>query len=286
MIIITTDSTSDLTKKQLEEKKIPVIPLIVTLGEKDYFDNGVDVNEEKIFDFVRETKVLPKTAARSSEDFKVFFNQFVKRGDIVIHIGLGSELSSTFQNAVVAAEEIGAEKVFVIDSKSLSSGTGLLVLEAIRLRDEKKDAKSIVKEIQRLAEKCQTSFIVDKLDYLYKGGRCSKFSFSIGSLLKIRPRLQLIDGKIVNTGKDMGTLKSVLKKYVDYELEKYSNYRKNICFVTHTVMDQGVVDEIIDYVKSKGIFDEVVESTAGSVITSHCGPGTLGILYLCDQEKR
>ena len=282
MVRITTDSTCDLTKKQIEENNLEVIPLIVTLGEKDFYDDGKEITEEKIFNFVKETKVLPKTAARSSEDYKDFFNQFVEKGDVVVHVSLGANLSSCYQSACMAAEEIGGEKVFVVDSMSLSTGVGLLVLEGIRLENQGLLGKEIYEQLKSLAPKTQASFVVDKLDYLYKGGRCSKFSFSLGSLLKIKPRLQLIDGSIVNTGKDMGTMKSVLKKYVDHELTKYPNMRKNICFVTHTQMDQEIVDFVIDYVKSKGIFDEVVESMAGSVITSHCGPGTLGILYLCD----
>lgn len=282
MIIITTDSTADLNLEQVKENKIPVIPLIVTLGEKDYLDNGVDVTDEKIFDFVKETKVLPKTAARSSEDYKNFFNEFVEKGDEVVHVSLGANLSSSCQNAVMAAEEIGGNKVYVVDSMSLSTGVGLLALEGVRLKNQGLLAKEIYERLTALAPKTQASFVVDKLDYLYKGGRCSKFSFSLGSLLKIKPRLQLIDGSIVNTGKDMGTMKSVFKKYVDHELTKYPNMRRNRCFVTHTKMDQDVVDFIIEYVKAKGIFEEVIESMAGSVITSHCGPGTLGILYLCD----
>ena len=282
MIKITTDSTSDLPENLLKENNIGVLPLIVTLGEKDFLDNGVDVTEEKIFDYVKETKILPKTAARSCDDYIRFFNQFLQDGDEVIHIGLGAELSSSYSNCVAAAEEIGNNRVHVVDSMTLSSGVGLLVLEAAKLVKKGLGADEICKKIQDYATKGQTSFVVDKLDYLYKGGRCSKFSFSIGSLLKIKPRLQLIEGKIVNTGKDMGTMKAVLKKYVDFELQKYSNIKTDRCFVTHTRMDKEVVDEVIKYVQSKNIFKEVIESTAGSVITSHCGEGTLGILYLCE----
>ena len=282
MIKITTDSTSDLPKELIKKYDIAVIPLVVTLGENDYFDDGVEVTEEKIFDFVKETKVLPKTAARSSEVYREFFEEQLQACDEIIHIGIGEKLSSSYQNAVVAAEDIGNDKVHVIESMTLSTGIGLLVLQAAKMAKEGKPASKICERLQSLAPKGQTSFVVDKLDYLYKGGRCSKFSFSIGSLLKIKPRLQLIDGSIVNTGKDMGTMRSVLRKYIDLELSKYSNVIPDIVFVTHTKMDDQIVQEVIDYVKSKGIFKEVVESTAGSVITSHCGPGTLGILYLCE----
>lgn len=281
MIKIATDSTADLSKDLLEKYKINVIPLIVTLGENDFLDNGVDVTESKIFGFVKESKILPKTAARSIEDYMDFFKGLLREeDDKVIYIGLSSELSSSYNNAKMASQDIGEDRVFVIDSKSLSSGIGLLVIEAAKMVEKGYNAEEIVSKIEAQREKDQASFVVDKLDYLYKGGRCSKFSFSIGALLKIKPKLQLIDGKIINTGKDMGGLKQVLKKYVDSTLAKFPNIKKDICFVTHTEMDEEISKFILEYVKSLNIFDEVIEQTAGSVITSHCGPGTLGILYL------
>lgn len=283
MIRITTDSTADLSKDLLEKYKVSVIPLIVTLGEDDYLDDGIEVTEDKIFDFVKENKILPKTAARSIEDYKDFFNGKLETSeDKIVHISLSGELSSSYNNALAASEEIGKDRVFVIDSRSLSSGIGILVLEAAKMVEKGYTVEEIVAKIEEYKLKDQASFVVDKLDYLYKGGRCSKFSFSIGALLKIKPRLQLIDGKIVNTGKDIGGLKPVLKKYVDNTLMKYNNVKKDICFVTHTKMDEDIVKFIIDYVKSLNLFDEVIEQTAGSVITSHCGAGTLGILYLCN----
>lgn len=281
MIRIATDSTADLSRDLLEKYKINVIPLIVTLGENDFLDNGVDVTESKIFSFVKENKILPKTAARSIEDYIDFFKGLLKEeDDKVVYIGLSSELSSSFNNARMASQEIGEDRVFTVDSKSLSSGIGLLAIEAAKMVEKGYRAEEIVSKIEAQREKNQASFVVDKLDYLYKGGRCSKFSFSIGALLKIKPKLQLVDGKIINTGKDMGGLKQVLKKYVDSTLAKYPNVRKDICFVTHTEVDEEISKFIFEYVKSLGVFDEVIEQTAGSVITSHCGPGTLGILYL------
>ena len=281
MIRITTDSTADISADLLAKYKINVIPLIVTLGENDFLDNGDDIDQSKIFNFVKESKILPKTAARSIEDYKDFFNSLLKNeNDKIIHIALSSDLSSSYNNAFEASKEIGENKVYVIDSKSLSSGIALLVLEGAKMVEKGFSLEEIIDKLEEQKLKDQASFVVDKLDYLYKGGRCSKFSFSIGALLKIKPKLQLIDGKIINTGKDMGSLKQVLKKYVDATLLKYPNVKKDICFVTHTEMDEEISKYIIDYVKSLNLFDEVVEQMAGSVITSHCGPGTLGILYL------
>lgn len=282
MIKITTDSTCDLPKKLLEENNISVLPLIVTLGDEEFFDNGKDISQEVIFDFVKRTKTLPKTAARSVMDFVDFFKPFVDNGDTVIHIGIGADLSSCHRNAVLASDEIGGDKVVILDSKALSSGVGLLALEASKMAKEGKSVQEICAEIERLSSIAQVSFVVDRLDFLYKGGRCSRFSFSMGAMLKIKPRLQVIDGKMINTAKDMGPMKVVLKKYIDAMLEKYPNVKKERCFLAHTKMDENLLKEIVEYVKSKNIFDEVIPQDAGSVITSHCGEGTLGMLYLCD----
>lgn len=282
MIRITTDSTCDLPQELIKKYNIEVLPLIVTLGDEEYFDDGVSVTQEKIFDFVKETKILPKTAARSIPDFVDFFEPLIKNGDTVIHMGIGADLSSCYRNALLAKDEIGSDKLHILDSKALSIGTGLLVLEGAKLAAEGKSAEEIIAKMEELASKAQTSFVVEKLDYLYKGGRCSKFSFSIGAMLKIRPRLQMIDGKMINTGKEIGPMKVVLKKYIDTILDKYPNYKRDVCAIGYTRIDDALFNEIITYIKSKGIFEEVILAPAGSVITSHCGEGTLGLIYLCE----
>lgn len=279
MIRITTDSTSDLPKELLEKHNIHVIPLYVMLGDDEYLD-GINIDEEMIFDFVKRTNILPKTAARSIAEYVDFFNEALKEVDVVIHIGLGAEISSSFRNAMLASDEIGENKVFVVDSKSLSSGIGLLVLSACEMAEGGADARTIVKHIERLVDKIQASFVVEKLDYLYKGGRCSKFSFSIGSLLTIRPKLELIEGKIVNTGKDMGPMKVVYKKFMDDMLRKHPCAEDEICFLVDTIASNDVRRDIYDYLNDKGMFKTIYNRRAGSVITSHCGPGTLGMFYI------
>jgi len=281
MIKITTDSTCDLSTDLVEKYNLDVLPLIVTLGEEDFYDEPDSLTTAQIFDFVAKNNILPKTAARSIEDYIDFFKNALKKADEIIHIGLSSELSSSYTNACLAAQEIGGDKVHIIDSKTLSSGIALLLIQAKKLADAGKSSKEIIDEVEKMVEKDQTSFVVDKLDYLYKGGRCSKFSFSIGSFLKIRPRLQLVDGKIVNTGKDMGPQKMVLKKYIDFLVSKYPNPKKGSpVFFTHSFLPTEMVTELKEYVKSKGIFEEIIEQTAGSVISSHCGQGCFGLLYL------
>ncbi|MBQ8908855.1 MAG: DegV family protein [Clostridia bacterium] len=279
MIKICSDSCCDLTAQQIKDNDICIIPLIVTLGDEEYFD-GETIKPDDIYEYVKKTKQLPKTAARSTEDFKEFFGKLLEDGSEVIYTGIGSQLSSTFDNARRAKEELGCDKLYVVDSKSLSTGIGLLVLNACKLRAQGLSAKQIAAQMEVQTQYDQASFVVDKLDYLYKGGRCSAMARFGANLLKIKPRLELVKGKIENTGKYMGQFKVVLKKYVDDMLNKYSNIKKDICFVTHTKTDDEIVQSVIDYVKSKNIFEQVVETTAGATITCHCGENTLGILYL------
>ncbi|MBQ8792865.1 MAG: DegV family protein [Clostridia bacterium] len=282
MINICSDSCCDLTAEQIKENEISILPLIVTLDEDEYFD-GENIKPDDIYEYVKKTKQLPKTAARSTEDFKEFFGQLLEDGSEVIYTGIGSELSSTFENARRAKEEMGNDKLYVIDSKSLSTGIGLLLLEACKLRAQGVSAKEIAKHLERQTQYDQASFVVDKLDYLYKGGRCSAMARFGANLLKIKPRLELVNGKIENTGKYMGQFKVVLKKYVDDMLSMHSHVKKDICFVTHTKTDPEIVESVIEYIKSKNIFDKVVETTAGATITCHCGENTLGVLYLLEE---
>lgn len=283
MVKICTDSCCDLTAQQIKENNIAILPLFVTLGEDDYLD-GQNITPDDIYEYVKKTKQLPKTAARSTEDFKEFFEELLADGSEVVYMGIGSDLSSTFDNARRAKEEMGNDRLFVIDSKSLSTGIGLLVLYASSLAKQNLSGSEIVKEIELQREKNQASFVVDKLDYLYKGGRCSGLARFGANLLKLKPRLELVNGKIENTAKYMGQFKIVLKKYVDDMLKNNPNPKKDICFVTHTKTDKEIVDGVIEYVKSKNIFNEVVESEAGATITCHCGENTLGILFLLERE--
>ncbi len=284
MIKFSTDSTCDLPKHILEEYDIAVIPLVVTLGDKEYLD-GINISPDDIFDFVKQYGELPKTAGRSIEDFKEYFLKLLEKSETVVHCGIGSKLSVCYQNACLAAQEIGEDKVKVIDSKSLSTGTGLILMRGVETYKNGGKLSDIEKSMIYASDRAQASFMVDKLDFLYKGGRCSKFSFSVANMLRIKPRLEVIDGKLVNTGKEIGPLKSVLIKYVDAILKKYNRPNKDICFVTHTKMDDDIINSIVEYVESKHIFDKVESTFAGSVITSHCGEGTLGILFLNDAEQ-
>ena len=281
MVNICTDSCNDLTSELIEENNIKVIPLVVTLGEQEYYDN-VNIHPEDIFNFVNKNNILPKTAARSIEDYKEFFNSLPKENEI-IYIGISSELSSSINNAMLASKEVDEGRIFIVDSRSLSTGIGLLVLYAARLAKEGKNGKEIYVMLLKQTQFNQASFIVDRLDYLYKGGRCSGIARFGANLLKLKPCLELVNGEIINTSKYMGNFKKIVYKYIDDMLAKYPNVKKENCFITHTCKDEAFIIEVVEYVRNKNIFEKVYSSRAGSTISCHCGENTLGILYLLEE---
>ena len=282
---ITMDSTADAPKEFLESYGISYLPLIVNLGDDERLDT-VNITANDITEYVSKTKKLPKTAARSVEDVKEFFKQFLDEGyDEIVHISISSELSCIYKNVVTAAFELCQDKIHIVDGKNLSTGTTLLALHASELAQSGMSGKEIAKIESRRAYNVQTSFVVDTLEYLHKGGRCSMIAMFGANLLKLRPTLQLIDGKIVPTEKYRGKMNVVLTKYIDATLEKYNNPDKTRCFITHSNADQEMVDSLVEYVKSKNIFKEVIETKANSTVFTHCGQGTVGILYINDGGK-
>ncbi len=285
MIRFSTDSTCDLPKHFIEEYNFSVLPLIVTLGDKEYLD-GVDITPEMIYDHEKKTGELPHTAGRGVDVFKDYFSNLLKTCDYVVHCGIGDKLSVCYQNAVQAVKELGAEdKVKIIDSRALSSSTGLILISGANCALGGGSIDDVVKNMTEAAQHMQCSFMVDRLDYLYKGGRVSKFSFSVASLLKIKPRLEMEDGLLINTGKEIGPFKSTIFKYIDSILKKYPSPRRDLCLIAHTTLEDGLLEKVISYIKSKNIFDKIEAEYAGSVITSHCGKGTLGILYINDGKN-
>ncbi len=284
--IITTDSSCDLSKEQIENFGIKTIPIYVTMDGEEYQD-GVNVSPADIFAYVKQTKKLPKTAALSIADFSIFFKQLLDqdKDTNIVHISLSSGVSSCFEHANLASLEFDG-RVTVIDGKSLSTGTGLLVLYASRLAKDNIPYLDIVKKVQARVPNVQASFIIPEVDYLYKGGRCSALALIGANLLKIKPKIQVVDGTMKNVGKPRGKMSVVLKNYINETLEEYNNPDKTICFITHSCIDDETLSEITEYVKSKNIFEEVAITTAGSTITCHCGKGTLGLLYINDGGEK
>lgn len=284
-VFITTESASDLPKELLEKNEISILPLYVVLGDEEHRD-GIDVDEQVIFDFVKETKKLPKTSAISVEDYRVFFESVLAKDpdSYVLHIAISSGISSTYNNSVTASNCFGG-RVVSLDGKSLSNGTALLVLYACELANTGLPLNEIAKRVEKRIPFVQTSFLIQEVDYLYKGGRCSAIALLGANLLKIKPKIQLINGTMQNTGKLRGKMNVVLKQYVDETLKEFSNPDKKYCFVAQTSLDKNILDEVVDYIKSKNIFNEVIVTTAGATITSHCGKGTLGMFYINDGGK-
>lgn len=276
-VIITTDSASDLGEL-VNTRNIPTVPLFVTLGDADYLD-GVDIDGPRIFEYVKEHGILPKTAARGEQEFYDFFKRYTDEGNAVVHIAISSQISAMCNNAQIAANRLS--DVYVVDGKSLSSGTGLLTLLAADLRDEGIDAKTIAERVSARADKVQASFVVDTMEYLYKGGRCGGLAAFAATALKIRPSIYLEDGKLKVGKKYMGAIKKTFLSYVEDTLKRFDKPDKRRIFITHSFCEPDSVDAVHERLISHG-FEEanIITSTASATICSHCGKGTLGILYI------
>lgn len=282
MVRITTDSTADLGEL-FDKNNIPFLPLVVTLGENSFYD-GVDINPQNIFDFVSEKGILPKTAARSIDDFKSFFQQFTSNGDELVHINISSGFSASHQYASAAAKDLNG--VYTVDSRSLSSGTGLLVLYALEQAKKGLSAKEIAESVNQRSAAVQASFVVDTMEYLKKGGRCSGIVSFAASVLKIKPTILVKDGSMIVGKKYMGAFDKIITKYVDDTLNTFSTPDLSRVFITHTYADDKTVELVKAELRRVANFQEIIETKAGSTITSHCGKNTLGILYMNDGKQK
>lgn len=276
-IRITSDSTCDLGE-WVQKRDIGILSLQVNLDAQSYRD-GVNITPQDIFAFVAETKQLPKTSAPSIGDYEEFFAEQLKFGDEVLHFNISAKSSGSHNMAKQAAESFGG-KVRVIDSMALSSGQGLLVLKAADLRDEGKSIDEIEETINALRTKVNTSFVPDRLDYLHKGGRVSGMVNLAANVLKIHPLIYMKDGQLLPGKKYRGKMSICIKQYVADIKEMYPNYEKARCFITHSCADEELVQLAKDLVKENFQFDEILETVAGSIITSHCGRNTLGVLFI------
>lgn len=278
-ILFSADSTIDITAELIKEFNIHIVPLHVIIGDEDYID-GVTLQASEIYAIVDKTGVLPRTAAVNEADFTSHFDK-IRNGDTsipVIHFSISSDLSCCCQNAKLAAAE--TENVHVIDGRALSTGTSLLILKAIDMARAGKSVEEICDFCNSSVEKIQTSFVVDDLLYLYKGGRCKGLTMYAAKVLKIHPMLQMHDGLLKQESKMIGSMKMVITKYVKYLKAQNPNPDEVRCFVTHTAMDDALVQHAINLTKEYFNFDTIYETTAGATITSHCGKGTLGILFM------
>ncbi len=277
-IIITSDSTCDLSPELVEANDIRILPLSVMLGAKSHRD-GIDIVPADIFRFFDETGQLPKTAAPSVSEYETFFAPFVEQGNYVVHFNISSKASGSHGFALAAAKSFPG-KVFVVDSQALSTGQGLLVMKACDLRAEGKSAQEIYDEVCSLRPKVNTSFIPDTLLYLYKGGRCSTLSYYGAKVLSIHPMISMKDGQLYPKKKYIGKMSRCLKNYINDLVAEYPAYDKTRCFITHSSADAELVEQAKQMVADLFSFDEVLETVAGSIVTSHCGRNTIGVLFI------
>lgn len=282
-IKITSDSTCDLSQELLEKHNVGISPLHVSLGQDDFLD-GVSIVPQDIYNYYNEHKKLPKSGACSVVEFEEFFQNQLDQGyDAIVHFNISADMSASHNNAVLASQKF--QNVHVIDSRNLSTGTGLLVLYACDLVNDGVDVNEIVEKVTSRVDSVRASFIINTLEYLHKGGRCTSLVYYAANLMGLKPIIDVKSGKMGVASKCIGKYNRCVKKYGDWVKAQCTAPDRKRCFVTHTQMDEELVQEVIAQVKSWNIFDEILETTAGCTITTHCGPNTIGILYINDGEK-
>lgn len=278
-IIVTADSTCDLGEELKQRYGIVYTPLHVILDGQDYRD-GVDVDPDRIYQVYREKKILPKTAAFNVQEYIDFFRPWTEQGYEVIHVNIGSALSSSYQNCCLAAEELPG--VHPVDSASLSTGSGLMVLEIADRIAEGRSVEEILDEIPKIRANCHASFVIDTLDFLYKGGRCSALAMLGANLLQIKPSIEVStqDGSMDVAKKYRGSLDKALSQYVRDKLSGRTDLKTHRIFITHSGISQERIDMVRELIGQYAQFDEILVTRAGCTISSHCGPNTLGILFM------
>lgn len=275
-ILLSSDSTCDLPKKVTDEYNIAICPISILLGDEEKYDT-IDITAAGIIDFVNNTGILPKTSAITKETYYDFFKKFTDEGYQVIHFCISSKASSCYEHAEAAAKELSG--VYVVDSYSLSAGQGLQILKAADMIKSGMSADDIFTAAKTLNEKVQTSFVVDRLDFLHKGGRCSSVALVASKFLKIHPSIAITDGALAVKKKYAGALKRALVQYVDDLADEFKNYDNTRAILIHSPADEDVVNLVRNEVKAKFAFNEIIDVSAGSTVTSHCGYNTVGVMF-------
>ena len=277
-IAISVESTVDLSKELIKQYNLEMIPFTVLLGETAYQDG--DITSQDIFDFVAKEKVLPRTSAINDFQYREYFDGLLAKGyDAIIHISLSSEISTSCSQAIKAATKF--DNVYVIDSRSLSTGIALEVIYAAKLIEKGLKPQEIVEKVKARIPYVQASFVIQTLEYLHKGGRCSGLLRFGAAILRIKPQIIVSDGKMAPAKKYIGRKSQVIEAYCRDTLEQFANPDLSVAFVTHTLATPEMVAVAIDALRKRG-FKTIYETTAGATITSHCGPQTLGILFIND----
>ena len=275
--MITADSTCDLSPELLERFHIKTIPLTIQLGDESFLD-GQDFSPDKMYKRYHQDGTLPKTAACSIQQFMDFFSQFTAAGYEVVHLDISSELSCSYANARLAAQEL--EGVYPVDSQMLSTGVGLLAIEAAECRDRGMSAEEIARHLDELKDKVDTSFVLDTLEFMWKGGRCSAVASLGANLLKLKPALEMKEGKLGVYKKYRGSITAVYQQYIRERLAG-KNVRPGHVFITESgEIDEATIAGLEALVRELIPVKEIHHTTAGCTVSSHCGPKTLGVLFI------
>ena len=282
MIKILSDSTCDLSPELIKKYDIGIIPLYVRLGEDEYLD-GVNITPDDIYKWSDETEKTPGTAAPSVNDIMNILKTY--DADDYIIFTISASMSSCYSNCMLAAEELVMEDhIHVINSKSLSTGIGLLIIEAAQMAENGKSAAEITEYIEKLIPRVRASFVVETLTYLYRGGRCSGVAAYFGNALKLHPRIAVVDGGMRPENKYRGFPQKYISDYVKDMEDALKSAKPERVFITHSGCSPELVIMVKDYLTKMERFGEILETRAGSVVSSHCGPGTLGVLFI-DKEQ-
>lgn len=280
MIKIVSDSTCDLSKELVEKYDIQIAPLHIVLGEKEYLD-GVEITPDEIYIWADSNEDTPKTSAIGFEEATAIMQPLTEIEDEMIIFTISGKMSTTNNVFRMVAEELELEnKVSVIDSENLSTGSGLLVLKAAAMVKEGKNRMEICQAIEELKGKVKASFVVDTLTYLHRGGRCSSVAALAGGVLKLHPKIVVAEGSMNADKKYRGKIEKAIIDYVKDNEEALREADSERVFITHSGCEPEIIDEVYNYLKNMNHFGEILVTRAGGVISSHCGPGTLGVLYM------
>ena len=280
MVKIISDSTCDLSPELIAKYDIDILPLHILLGEDEYED-GRNITPQQIYDWSDTHKTTPKTSAPSLAEAIELFRPYIEEKREIVCFSISGSMSTSGNVMRLAAEELEAsDLVTVIDSANLSTGIGLLVIEAAIMAEKGQSAAEIAAAIEVLKPKVRASFVVDTLTYLYRGGRCNAVSAMAGGVLRLHPKIVVENGAMDASKKYRGKINSVIMSYVKDMEKDLKSARPERVFITHSGCDRDTVNAVRSYLESFGIFHEILETRAGGVVSSHCGPGTLGVLFI------